>query len=391
MANTSNIAPKAIKQYSSARIAVSLIFMMSGFNLGNWAPKIPFIIESLHITEASMGNLLLLVGLGGLVMMPISSYLVSKFGTRGPTLYLATFSSLSLLLITLAPDYAIAGVAMFLAGIFIIGMDIAMNSNVLVVEKKQKINFMSSCHGWWSVGGIIGSLTAGTIIQHIGIFYHVVYVTLSCLVMVGYSWSRILKDRPAEPKVYNSFTLPRKPTIYLLGIMCFMAILPEGAIIDWGALYLINELGSSTSAAGYAFAAMSASMALVRFLGDFLKQKYGSVSIMRASCVIGAAGMIIGGQATSMVVAMVGFAIAGVGIANLVPIIISAAGKQDDVSASVGISTVGFMSSIGLMSAPALLGYAAEVVSFSLIFTLTSIAFIFVFLLSPLTQKADEK
>lgn len=376
--------------FPDGRIAISLMFLMNGFILGNWAPKIPFFLQNLGISEGAMGGLILMIGLGGLFIMPVAGYLLSKYGSATPTRYFAIVASFTLLLITLANNYWLAGLFMFLTGVFLIGMDICMNANVLVVEKKHKIGFMSSCHGWWSVGGIIGSLTAGYIIEFAGILNHVIFVTVVCLLVLIFAWKKMQVDSQVKAEVSKPFKLPKKPTIYILGIMSFLAILPEGAVIDWSALYLIKELNSSVSTAGYAFAALSASMAIIRFLGDYLRKKYGSTIIMRASCVVGALGMFIGGQANDVVVAMIGFGIAGIGIANLVPIIISAAGKQDDVAPGVGISTIGFMASIGLLSAPAILGYLAEFISFSTIFTATSFSFVLVFLLSPLTQKADD-
>lgn len=390
MTTPSSIVQKSIRQAPIGRVAISLMFLMNGFILGNWAPKIPFFLNSLNITEAAMGSLILMIGLGGLMVMPIAGYLISKFGSQTPTRYFAVLASFTLLIITLAPSFWLAGFCMFLTGVFLIGMDICMNSNVLVVEKKHKIKFMSSCHGWWSVGGIIGSLTAGVIIETVGILNHVIFVTVICLLVVGYAWPKILIDPQVKIMGTKPFSIPKKPTIYVLGIMSFLSILPEGAVIDWSALYLIDELGSSISTAGYAFAALSAAMAIIRFFGDYLRKQFGSIIIMRASCIMGGIGMVIGGQATNVVMAMIGFGIAGIGIANLVPIIISAAGKQEGISSGVGISTVGFMASIGLMSAPAFLGYVAEFISFSTIFTMTAVSFVAVFFLSPLTQNADD-
>ena len=391
MTNTSGIAAKAISRLPSGRIAISVIFLLNGYILGNWAPKIPYFLDKLRISEGAMGGLLLLIGFGGLVVMPIAGYLLSRFGSQTPTRYFAIIASFSLLMVTLAPNYQTASLFMFLTGVFLIGLDICMNANVLVVERKHKIGFMSSCHGWWSVGGIIGGLSAGAIIESVGVINHVIIITIICLLMAIFAWPKIQEDRQIKSEYSKPFSLPRKPTIYILGIMCFFAILPEGAIIDWSALYLIKELDSSASTAGYAFAALSASMATIRFFGDFLRKYYGSVTIMRASSIVAAFGMLIGGQANTVFTAMIGFGIAGIGIANLVPIIISAAGKQEDVAPGVGISTIGFMASIGLMSAPALLGYLAEFISFSTIFTMTSLAFVLVFLLSSLTISADNE
>ncbi len=282
-----------------------------------------------------------------------------------------------------------AAITLFLLGIFMIGMDIAMNSNVVAIEKAKNIKFMSSCHGWWSVGGIIGGFSGGALIEHLGLVGHALFVTAVSLLILLYAWPRLQADRPSKTDGSPAFRLPRSPTIYLLGIMSFLGVLPEGAIIDWSALYLIQELNSPALAAGYAFSAFSCAMAAIRLSGDALRKRFGSVTIVRASCFIGAIGLIIAGQANERIIALLGFAIAGIGIANLVPIAMSAASRQPNVPAGIGISTVGFMSMIGIMSAPAALGFAAEHVSFGIIFTSLSVFFIVILLLAPLTQAAD--
>ncbi len=371
------------------RIAVSALFLLNGYILGNWAPKIPFFLERMQITESTMGSLILILGFGGLFILPITGYIMSKVGSQIPSRLFALAASFGLLAITLANNLIIAGIALFFVGAAMIGMDIAINGNVFAIEKSKKIKFMSSCHGCWSVGGIIGGITGGALIEFLGVYGHALFVTFICLAILTYAWPRLQVDTHSTSTT-TDFRLPRKPTVYLLGIMSFLAVLPEGAVIDWSALYFIQELESPAVSAGYAFSAFSVAMATIRLSGDALRHRFGSIFIIRSSCFIGAAGMVIAGQANGMVMAMVGFAIAGIGIANMVPIVMSAAGNQEGVPSGIGISTVGFMSMVGIMSAPAVLGFAAEYVSFSTIFTWLAISFIPIFFMSTLVDRADK-
>lgn len=375
-------------QFPQERVAVSLLFLLNGYILGNWAPKIPFFLERMDITEAVMGGLIFIIGLGGLVILPVTGYWIAKAGSQVPSRLLALLCSFSLLLVTLASNIMLASAALFLLGACMVGMDIAINSNVALIEKTKKIKFMSSCHGCWSVGGIFGGFSGGALIQTLGLIGHAIIVTAVCVLILAYAWPRLCEYH--EHKMNrSSFRLPRSPIIYLLGLISFLAVLPEGAIIDWSALYLLKELNASPTNAGYAFAAFSCAMALFRLSGDLLRSRFGSVNMIRVSCVFGALGMVIAGQADERLWAIIGFAISGIGIANMVPIAMSAAGKQADIPSGVGISTVAFISMTGIMSAPAVLGFVAEYVSFSVIFTALSIFFIIVFLLAPLTHDAD--
>jgi fucose permease len=164
---------------------------------------------------------------------------------------------------------------------------------------------------------------------------------------------------------------------------------PEGAILDWGALYLRNELGASVTASGFAFAAFSMTMAIMRFAGDLVRDRFGAVNTLRVCSVISIIGLLIAGIATNPVVAIAGFAIAGIGISNMVPIAFSAAGNMPGLAPGIGLSVVTTMGYSGILVAPSAIGFIAEHIGLGTVFIGLPVLHVIVLLLSRLARHAD--
>jgi len=163
----------------------------------------------------------------------------------------------------------------------------------------------------------------------------------------------------------------------------------EGAVLDWGALYLNQELGSDIATAGLAFGAFAGAMAIMRFLGDGVRKRLGAVTTFRISCLVAAAGILVAGLAPWPWLAIAAFAIAGLGIANTIPILFSAAGNQPDTSPGAGVSVVTTMGYSGILVAPSLIGFVGERTGFSPIYIAIAILLMLVFLGSSMTRTAD--
>jgi fucose permease len=280
-------------------------------------------------------------------------------------------------------------VAIFFFGGLIGAMDVAMNANAVAVERQMRRAIMSSCHAFWSLGGLIGAASGGFLIERMGVTSHAVLVTIVAAIMVASAWSMILRDAPHPEEVQERLRLPRSPLPWLLGLMALFCMIPEGAVIDWSALYLRQELGSSVTASGFAFAAFSLTMAIMRFAGDLVRDRFGAVQTLRVCAVISITGLITAGLAPSDTVAILGFALAGLGISNLVPIVFSAAGNLPGLRAGVGLSVVTTMGYSGILLAPSAIGFIAEYSGLALIFAALSVLHLVVLLLSPLARHAD--
>jgi MFS family permease len=166
-------------------------------------------------------------------------------------------------------------------------------------------------------------------------------------------------------------------------------MVPEGTVLDWGALYMRRELGADLAVSGLGFAAFSATMALMRFAGDPIRDRLGAVTTLRLCTALALAGMLVAGLAPDAPIAIIGFAIAGIGISNMVPIAFSAAGNLPDLAPGIGLSLVTFMGYSGILVAPSLIGFVAEHTRFHTIFTALPVLFLIVLALSGLARHAD--
>jgi MFS family permease len=226
---------------------------------------------------------------------------------------------------------------------------------------------MSSCHGFWSLGGFIGAGAGGWLIAAIGNEMHVLIVTTASALLVATAWHGVFDDSPdasSEGKGSKA-ALPRAILPYAIGALALACMIPEGSVLDWGALYLRQELGADVSQSGLAFAAFSATMAAMRFAGDALRGWLGAVMTLRISAIFAGVGLAIAAQAATPQLAIAGFAIAGIGVANLVPIAFSAAGNLPGYAPGVAISVATFMGYSGILFAPSLIGFIAEHTGFA--------------------------
>ncbi|WP_276119786.1 MFS transporter [Pararhizobium qamdonense] len=373
------------------RLAVSLLFLMNGFVTGSWAPKIPEFKDRLGISESVLGLLILAFGLGSLVLMPIAGGFIARLGSQKVVKVTAILLSPMLLLLTLLPNVWTAVIGMILLGGFVGAMDVAMNANAVEVEKSMRRAIMSSCHAYWSLGGLIGAASGGLIMAHFGVYAHAILVTLVCLSVLTIAWPMILADQPHPDTAKQKLRLPSNPLPWLIGLVALFSMVPEGTVLDWGALYLRNELGASVAMSGFGFAAFSATMAIMRFAGDHVRDRFGGVRTLRVCTLTALVGLVLAGLAPNAPLAILGFALAGVGISNMVPIAFSAAGNMPGLAPGIGLSVATFMGYSGMLFAPSLIGFVAEHTGFSIIFTCVPILFIVVLALSHHAVHADPK
>jgi MFS family permease len=378
-----------MRQAIRGRWAVAAVFLVNGFLIGSWAPQIPVTRDRLEISEFSLGLLILGFGLGALVAMPACGYLIGRIGSRSTVKLFGIASTCGLLVVALAPGIWTAAAALVLLGALIGGTDVAMNANAVEVEKQMRRAIMSSSHGFWSVGGFIGGGAGGAVIQATDHRVHAVIVTVIAFgAMLVAVRSMVTEPRP-EAQVPHRFTLPRNPIVYLVGLIALFSMIPEGAVLDWAAIYLREERGSDLATAGLGFAAFSATMALMRFLGDKVRNRFGAVRTLRFSSLVAAAGMLVAGFSTEPWLAIAAFGFAGLGIANMVPIAFSAAGNQPGTSSGASLSTVTLMGYSGILVAPSAIGFVGERFGFAPVYVAVSILLVVVCLMAGLARAAE--
>lgn len=372
-----------------ARFAVGAIFFMTGFLTGSWAPQIPVFVTRLQISEFTLGLLILLFGLGAVTAMPVSGYLMSQYGSRSMMRWFGGFSTVALLLVALAPNVPLAAIAMFLFGGLIGATDVAMNANAVVVERRLSRAIMSSSHAYWSLGGFAGGSGGGFLIQHSGHLAHAIVVTVISVVIFAAATGYLIADGKSVTQDHRKFEMPKSATVYLVGLIALFCMIPEGAVLDWGALYLHTEKGADFATAGLAFGLFAGTMAVMRFLGDGVRNRFGAVRTFQVSSLIAAVGLLVAGFAPWPWLIIAAFAVAGIGIANTVPIAFSAGGNQPGMASSVGMSVVTTMGYSGILLAPSIIGFTAEKTGLAMVFVALSSLLVIACLMGGLVRTAD--
>ncbi|MGQ0611965.1 MAG: MFS transporter [Paracoccaceae bacterium] len=272
------------------RWGVAAFFAANGFVMGAWAPQIPLLLPRHDITESTLGMLIFGLGVGAVGSMLFAGRLIGRFGSRRVARGFALAAVPVLPLIVFAPSLWVLAPVMALFGAMAGCMDVAMNASAVQVERGLGRAIMSSSHGFWSLGGFFGG-TAGTYaISVLGPEMQSILVALVALALVLWGMGRLVEDeaplaRPetgSGPASRPAALIPRDLALWLLGAMALFSMVPEGAVLDWAALYLGRELDSGLLMSGLAFAFFSGSMAVMRFMGDAVRNRFGAVVTLRA-------------------------------------------------------------------------------------------------------------
>ncbi|MEV0595652.1 MFS transporter [Nonomuraea cavernae] len=358
-----------------ARIGVFGYFFLAGFVMGLWASGLPSLDERLDLGAGRLGSVLLLISAGALVSMLVAGPLVDRWSSRVVCWVGGPLSAVVLLGPALAPSYpALASLAV-LFGLGLGVTEVAMNAHSVEVERAYARPIISAFHGTWSLGGAAGGaltavvlradLDAQTLLIAAAIVVPFLYAPLALL---------LLPAPPAPPAHPGPGTDAagggaggglRWGLIALLGVAAFAGHLSEGAAIDWAALHARWVLDTDAAAAPLAYTVFAVAMTTIRLLGDPIRARLGSVNTIRLAGIIATCGYALvlaaplTGTSLRVVCAWAGWALAGVGLATVVPVIFSAVGAA---GGRVGraLSLVTAFGYSGLLVGPALLGYIAE-------------------------------
>ena len=375
------------------RWAVAAMFLANGFTMGAWAPQIPLLLPRHGISEFTLGLLILALGLGAVGAMLFAGRLIARYGSQRVLRVFSLTIVTVLPAVVFSPGLWLLTPAMMLLGAMIGCMDVAMNANAVAVERRLGRAIMSSSHGFWSLGGFFGGALGGWLIAHWGAEGQAVWAATVAAVLVIAAMPFVMDDPPhvaaAGGTAPKATLLPRDPAIWLLGVLALFSMVPEGAVLDWAALYLQQELGADVARSGLAFAFFSGAMAVMRFAGDSVRNRFGAVRTLRWSGIIAALGMLGGAAAPTDLIAVASFAVSGLGVANMVPILFSAAGNHRGLAPGAGIAAVTMFGYSGILVAPSTIGFVAEHVGFRMTYATLAMLLVFVALMAGKTAAAD--
>ncbi len=379
-----------MEQARKARWAIAAMFAANGFVMGAWVPQIPPLMPRHGIDESTLGLVILALGLGAVGAMLFTGRLIARFGGRPVLTTFGLGLTLTIPALAFAPNLVTLTLAATAFGAIAGSMDVAMNAAAVQIERALGRAIMSASHGFWSLGGFIGSAVGSWVLAHWGAQTQSLLTAAVIALTVTAALPYLLPDPPlAQSAAEKPPFLSRDWGLWLLGVLALLSMVPEGAVMDWAAVYLSKELGADTFGAGLGFAAFAATMAIMRFSGDAIRNRFGAVRTLRVSALIGATGLMLAAVAPSGGLALLGFGFAGLGVANLVPILFSAAGNHPGLPSAQALSTVTMVGYAGILVAPASIGYIGEHTGFRATYAGLALLLILVAVLANRARAAD--
>ncbi|HCS57931.1 MAG TPA: MFS transporter [Gordonia polyisoprenivorans] len=372
-----------------SRAGVTAIFCLNGFLAALWVAHIPVITERTGTSHELLGGLLLLVGAAAFVGMQVCGHLIDRVGSRPTTIAAAVVLCPAMLGPVLATDPVGLACALALFGFANGSLDVSMNAQAVVVERIYRRPIMSAFHGFFSVGGLLGSgavalglwmqwPVVATVAVLAGIGLVVVAVAARGIVARGGAPVSVSAQgapggdadtESPQPGVPASPDAPRVRwwrevdlrRLSVMAALAFVLMLAEGTSYDWSALHVVETFGTREAVGAIAFASFSAAMMVARFVVDPIAARVGPVSVVRGGAVIGAVGMVIvlvpsTPTTSSAIVAIIGWTIFGIGLAGLIPQIFTAAGNLTEHSSGRAISMVVGCGYLGMLAGPAIVG-----------------------------------
>lgn len=346
-------------------------FFMAGFGLSVWAPLVPYVRERIEMTDAVFGLLLLCIGIGSLTWMPISGVLVARWGIRPVQLCSVALLALALAGMALTESIGWLGLALFCFGGSLGVIDVIMNIQAVLVETAVGRRLMSNFHGMYSLGAISGALVLTGLLSlglapEAGSFMMIgVIVAANLAIARGYLPNR-------APGGGLAFVRPTG-LVMLVGLMCFVVYLAEGAVLDWSALYLTDEKGLEVATGGLGYAAFALMVTVARFAGAPLVNSLGTARVIAFGGLLAAFGIGLSLTAEHWALALVGYGLCGLGCANVSPVLISSLSRQDGMPVQLAVTVATTIGFAGVLAGPAMMGVVAHFSSLGMAFALLAV------------------
>ncbi len=348
---------------SRARVAVSLVFLVNGVGLGLWIPQIPRLRAQLGLDDRALGLALFAMAVGAVVGMPTITRLVGRFGSRRVTTFAALLFCIAMPLPVSALRYAHLAIALFAFGFASGATDVAMNVHASRVEAEMARPVMSSFHGLWSLGALVGSGAASLLLaQDVGGTATMFGggVALAPVVLVAHTRLLRTPDAPRETGTRARFAFPPRGVL-ALGLLAVLGMMSEGAVADWSGVFLTTEARMTIAGAGATFTGLSLVATLSRLaLGDRAVARWGRRPVLLASAALAAIGIVIAVASPNAVVSPVGFGIAWLGLTGFVPLLFSAAGQQKNVTSAAAMGAVATLGYVGFLIGPPVVGLVSH-------------------------------
>ncbi|WP_214510488.1 MFS transporter [Pseudomonas brassicacearum] len=356
------------------QMSTRIAYLIAGIGIAAWAPLVPYAKVRANLDEGTLGLLLLCLGVGSILAMPISGALATRFGCRrvlsGGTILICL--ALPLLATMTSLPWLVAALFLFGAGLGTV--DSTVNLQAVIVERASGKTMMSSFHGMFSLGGIIGAAGVSALL---GLGLSPLGATL---VVNGVLLVALFKAAPhllpyGSESSGPAFAIPHGVVLFI-GILCFIVFLAEGAVLDWSAVFLTTERAVDTAYAGLGYAAFALTMTVGRLTGDSVVHRLGAKRVIIYGGSIAAAGFLLATLAPMWQAALLGYALVGAGCSNIVPVLYTAVGKQTLMPEAIAVPAITTIGYAGILAGPALIGFVAHGSSLSIAFGLIALSLV---------------
>lgn len=357
--------------------AVRAIFFFSGFGCATWAPLVPIVKQGLSVSDDIMGMLLLCIGIGSFLSMPLSGALARKYGCRKVITIASIIFIIILLAITqvnsvyqLVPLLLLFGSAMGL-------IDVVMNINAVFVEQASGRSIMSNFHAMWSIGCFVGAGIFGIWLS-LGLspLMATIIAVLIMLALLSLCYGKLLPYGAKEDEKESTLLAIPKGIIIFFSIIIGISFLAEGAVMDWSGIYITEVHGMDIALAGTGYSIYSVAMFLTRITGDYAVNRFGKKIMVAGGLLLSFIGFMLLVFASWEPLIFSAFFLMGIGLANVVPVIYSLAGNQTDMPSGQAVAAMGTFGYLGILCGPAAIGYISNATSLNWAFGVLAVLII---------------
>jgi fucose permease len=337
------------------------VFFVNGAAIGLWVAQIPFVQDRFDLSKSTLGAVLLTMSIGVIVALPVMGQAIVRLGSARAVRLAGIVCCVVMPLPILAPEPWLIPFGLLAFGAAGGSMDVSMNAHGSAIEGRSGRPIMSSLHAGWSFGGFTGAALVAACTAA-GVDPRIQNTVGAVLLLVGLLALLRHLGPGSATAAGERFRLPSRAVV-LMAFLCFLIMITEGAMGDWGGVYLRSDLGAAAGVAALAFAAFSAGMTIARVTGDWVNERIGPTRLLRGGSALAAISLGSLLVIAHPVAALAGLVLVGVGVANGVPLLFSAAGAGGVETSGPSIAAVSSMGSLGFLVGPPFLGILADATS----------------------------
>lgn len=353
-----------------ARISISVIFASSGIFVGTWAARIPAVKSAFHLSPARLGLLLACMTIGSFVGSPTAGLLSARVGSRLLLRISAPLIALSYAFMALAPSVLLLALALILNGVCGGLVSVSMNAQSIALEVRYRRTILSTMHGAYSIGMMVGALIAA-VVAHFGISYRIHLLVVSCLMLaLSFAIGFFLIETDRTPRAHRRRRLRLSLPLAIIIAVAFFDLFCEGTASSWSSVYMKDSIGASAALAALTFGVFSLTMTAGRLIGDRLIVKIGVGALVGIGGSTAACGLGLALVFPTPLAVLLGFALFGLGLSCQSPTLFRAAG-QLPLPEGHGLAAVMFWSFPAYVLVSPAIGGLASVTSLRLALTVT--------------------